>query len=353
MSDKPGEPAAKPDAKPVAVAPTPAGKGTPIAAAPATNAPAAKVKTGANLWAIGAAVRAFCNIPLDFYPRLGAKARSMSSEDIVRKFSEAMDGWGNIPTLSTKATDGAIDLDTALDLAKASLEEAKSQTEYQDQKATRLLTVTTLLTALAGAFFSNFASDFPLRTIHLAEREHWLLVATYGFFLLFVLFALTGSLVTFHATRTRFRYPAHATVAKQDGPTRSFLFYREIIGVTPEGWANSFVTVGADKTSAAIRSDLGIEYFRNYVSEAYLIAAKTADKLRHLQPGQSLLAFALRCLIVYVVLLAIVAATLTPTKPAPAPTAITIVAPVEPVRVKIESTPKPTQSAAHGAVAGT
>ena len=54
-------------------------------------------------------------------------------------------------------------LDDAIELAKASLDEVKAQTEYQDQKAMRLLTVTTFLSALSGALFVNFSANYPLR----------------------------------------------------------------------------------------------------------------------------------------------------------------------------------------------
>src|SRR5690606_29402250 len=99
-------------------------------------------------------------------------------------------------------------LDKAIELARASLNEAKQQTEYQDQKATRLLTVTTFLTALAGAFFATFSGDYPLHTLgSVSGQPFYLLLATYLAFVMFVVSALAGALVTFHATRTRFKYP--------------------------------------------------------------------------------------------------------------------------------------------------
>jgi len=234
-------------------------------------------------------------------------------------------------------------LDDAIDLAKASLAEVKAQTEYQDGKATRLLTITTFLTALAGAFFTSFASDYPLRT--LTDQSGWIygmVLSTHLAFLAFVLFALAGALVTFHATRTRFKYPALATVGSQVGPAKSFLFFREIIGVTPTGWANSFVTVAqsADgKPVAKLRSDLKIEYLKNYVTEGYLIAAKTTDKLRYLQPAQSLLASSLRCLLIYVVLLSVTYSTIQPTKGKPVASKVELVKAPKPLDVRVVPPP--------------
>ncbi|MEP9403667.1 hypothetical protein [Sphingomonas sp. VNH70] len=318
----------------------------PIATAATSPAPgdasvtSAKVRTGASLWMPGAAVRSFFDIPLGFYPRLGEPSKSVTPEQIVAQLvgpGGAMEHWDTLDP-----TDDA--LDDAIDLAKASLEEAKAQTEYQDGKATRLLTVTTFLTALAGAFFASFATDYPLRTLaDQAGGTYWLLLFTYLAFLAFVLFALGGALVTFHATRTRFKYPATATVAKQAGPTKSFLFFREIIGVTPAGWANSFVTVAdaSGKLAATLRPDLKIEYLKNYVVEAYLVAAKAADKLRYLQPAQSLLAWALRCLLIYIVLLTFSQSMIKPTKPAAQASKVEVIKAPQPLPVQIIAQPAP------------
>jgi len=56
-------------------------------------------------------------------------------------------------------------------------------------------------------------------------------------------------------------------------------------------------------------------YLSNYVGEAYLVAAKTADKLRYLEPAQSLLAWALRALILFVICVAMSQAFVAPPTP--------------------------------------
>jgi len=276
----------------------------------------AKLRTGARLSSFGAILRALFNVNIDFYPRLGkTKIKSISSKAIIAEMIEAMRPWKAISPSDPN-------LDKAIELARASLNEAKQQTEYQDQKATRLLTVTTFLTALAGAFFATFSGDYPLRTlVSVSGTPLYLLLATYLAFAMFVVFALAGALVTFHGTRTRFKYPPEATVQTQVGPTRSFLFFREIIGVSPTGWANSFVNLGnlEDQQDTALRADLKVQYLQNYVTEAYLVSAKTADKLRYLQPAQNLLACSLRFLLCYVALLIAVTASIEPTRPANEP----------------------------------
>lgn len=127
-----------------------------------------------------------------------------------------------------------------------------------------------------------------------------------------------------------------------------------MIGVTPEGWAGSFVTVeGEGSTQTAILNPhLKIEYLKNYVSEAYLIAAKTADKLRYLQPAQSLLSYALRCLMVYILLLAWVVTHLPPTKPATPPTKVEVVAEPQPLHVRVEPPATPVSPPAPPAKGG-
>ncbi|MER9947353.1 hypothetical protein [Mesorhizobium sp. M0047] len=293
-----------------------------------TGPRAEKIGTDADLGWFRAIVRSFFDRSIDFYPRLGAqKIESVSSAVIIKEMVEATKHWKEIDPSD-------LQLDKAIELARASLNEAKQQTEYQDQKATRLLTVTTFLTALAGAFFAAFSSDYPLQTI--SAVPFWckvLLAATYLTFFLFVLSALTGALVTFHGTRTTFKYPAEATVDGQAGPTRSYLFFREMIGVSPTGWVNSFVTTQEKdgKKVAVLRSDLKVKYLENYVSEAYLVATKTADKLRYLQPAQILLACALRFLIVFIVLLMIAKTAINPTKPTPGSCGIELTLSREPV----------------------
>jgi len=263
-----------------------------------------KLPTRAKLWWPAALLLSFVNWSVDFYPRLtsGRRMRSVKTEAIIAQHVEATTDWARL-----KAT--REELDDAIALAKASLDEVKAQTEYQDQKATRLLTVTTFLSALSAGLYAAFNGAHPMAAIWSdGPVAGWLQVGAHLAFLAFVVAVLGGMLITFHATRTRFKYPSEATAKKESGSTRSFLFFREVIGVTPTGWAQSFVAAAADGADVTLRTDLKVDYLKNYVGEAYLIAAKTADKLRYLEPAQSLLAWALRCLLIFVVLIAVITA---------------------------------------------
>ncbi|WP_041747978.1 hypothetical protein [Bradyrhizobium cosmicum] len=196
-------------------------------------------------------------------------------------------------------------LDSLIEHGRESLDEVKELTEYEDQKATRLLTIVTFLTALAGVLFTRYVDLYPLRAVFAQYGGYSfravLVVAGYIVFLLFVLSAVCGALIVFHATRIRFKYPSLliGTRAGEGKPTRSFLFFREIVQVTPKDWADSFLedSTGGKK----IREDLRLSFFKNYVTESYLVAAKVGDKLRYLSPAQNLLWNSIRIFLVWLI----------------------------------------------------
>lgn len=246
---------------------------------------------------------------LDFYPRVKNAEGTIISLDtraMVKEFTEATQDWAKLK---------ADDLEYPIKLARQSLDESKDQTEYQDQKATRLLTVTTFLTALSGALFTRFNDIYPLGTLW--ARPFWgtgLLILGYGIFGLFLLTALAGALVTFHATRTRFKYPKQESAAREAGDPNSRLFYAGVISIRPKAWAGAFVTLPAAGTDPAPRDDIVQAYYRDLVGEAYLVAAKAADKLRYLEPAQSLLSASLKCLLFWLALLPIIVIAVDPKK---------------------------------------
>ena len=266
---------------------------------------------------IGALATALLDRKIDHFPTVSVgneESDPASAENIMPDLAKAMAAWSKLPD------DKKCTLDEALEFAKASLTEVKSATEYQDGKASRLLTVTSFVSALAGFLFSAFWAAYPVQTIR--PQDNVLLIlpaAAYLSFVLFVLSALGGAVTTFHATRTRFKYPIKPR-PNAGGIAVSYLFHGGILGVTPKAWANSFVH---ERPDGAQFQDLKLNYFRNYVAETYLVAAKTADKLRLLQPAQSMLSWALRFLLLFATLFALSAALVPSTKPAAVPTVIT------------------------------
>lgn len=192
-----------------------------------------------------------------------------------------------------------------LDRAKESLKEVKDLTEYQDQKAARLLTIVAFLTAAAGALFAKMLDAYPIHQVFLESTgKGAFLAVAYGLFGLFLILVACGALVIFHATQSRFVWPKEKSDEAKYQKANSFLFYQSIFRTDPVGWSSSFV----DHTSAKDSPDrLTPIYYKNYISEAYLIAAKLGDKLRYLQPGQQLLQYAIRILLIWLLLLFAVA----------------------------------------------
>ncbi|MDF0541193.1 hypothetical protein PX699_02460 [Sphingobium sp. H39-3-25] len=273
---------------------------------------------------------------LDFYPRVKDATGTIISLDtraMVKEFNEAAQDWAKLK---------ADDLDEAIKLARQSLDESKDQTEYQDQKATRLLTVTTFLTALSGALFTRFNDTYPFGTLW--DRSCWatgLLVLGYAVFGLFLLTALAGALVTFHATRTRFKYPKQESAAREAGDPNSRLFYSGVISIRPKAWASTFVGTPASGIDPTPRHDIVQAYYRDLVGETYLVAAKTADKLRYLEPAQSLLSASLKCLLLWLFLLPFIAVAVDPKKAVHPPLHVDVSASGKPIRIETVSAPLP------------
>lgn len=273
---------------------------------------ATTVATSATLGRVAAIWNALLWRNVDFYPRItqDGAVSTLDAVLVVREMEMASARW---PTLDDNQA-----LKMATDFAKQSLAEVKAQTEYQDQKATRLLTITTILSALSGALFSRFADAYPIDTIVVQPFANALLLGfCYAAFVAFVIASLSGALVTFHATRTRFKYPPYQTTEEQERDPESMLFYGGLIRSRPSAWMRGWVTAAPDgdaDNKPTLRSDLQQRYFRHLVSETYLVAAKTADKLRYLEPAQSLLAISLRCLFLWLLLLASVSILIPATK---------------------------------------
>lgn len=190
-----------------------------------------------------------------------------------------------------------------IDLAKNSLDEVKQLTEYQDQKASRLLTIIAFLTAAAGAIFPKITETYPYH--HYADLplgpDSLVLLLYWGFFA-FVVLVVSGALVTFHATQTRFVWPKGNSDSASEEKVKSFLFFRSILTTKPEVWGKAFCNdSNATEPSVSMLSD----YYKNYIVEAYLVACKVGDKLRYLGPAQNILLFAIRVLLLWILILAL------------------------------------------------
>ncbi|WP_338638368.1 hypothetical protein [Burkholderia pyrrocinia] len=250
-----------------------------------------------NLSMLGAVMHAFLGREVAYYPR--QEGISVEAGVYLKEIEDAL-----------KPLDEMAHIDERyLDRAKDSLAEVKNLTEYQDQKSARLLTIIAFLTAAAGALFAKFIDAYPLRQLFEVSWVYGVPVAiVYLAFGLFIVFVAFGALVSFHATQTRFVWPEIKAV-RQGGAkdvdrsdeaifdeALSHLFFKSIIRTKPDGWANSFVKKVASDNG---ENSLTVRYYKNYISESYLVAAKCGDKLRYLQPAQKLLQCSIRLLIVW------------------------------------------------------
>lgn len=238
---------------------------------------------------------------LTHYPRQEKTKENIPSKDMLVSIGK------ELASLSFESSDPAkpVDIKLLIDRAKDSLEEVKKQTEYQDGKAGRLLTIVAFLTAAVGTVFGKFVDIYPLHpALATGGATSFWVASTYVLFGAYLLFIAGGAMVTFHAMSTRFVWPAGGNLADQD-KVRSLLFFQQIIRTKPEAWGRAF---------AGDKNELLREYYKNYVAEAYLIATKVADKLRYLDPGQRLLLGGVRLLLGLFIFIMLTFALVPPTK---------------------------------------
>jgi hypothetical protein len=199
----------------------------------------------------------------------------VAAQDETARMAEELAAW--------KPGDG--DLDLLWPLAKSSLETVTHLTEYEDEKANRILTAMSFQSALAGLVFAATVkafSDTHVLTYHvigppeLTYLLRFVLIASaLGPFALYCFWLTRGAFNVLSAVTPRFNEPQ--SFRSSGGKPKSRLFYRRIVEVSPEDWAKAF--------SQQAISDVRADYIKNAVLESYLIAEKIADKLRQLDVG--------------------------------------------------------------------
>jgi hypothetical protein len=203
-------------------------------------------------------------------------------------------------------------VDTVHDLARASLNEVKGLTEYEDGKVSRLLTVVAFLSAVIGATFTRFASDYawPDVATYASTIGWWFPFSTYVAFFLYVTTVTVAVVMILGAIKPKFNLPASWSNLDTTGLPSSMLFYKGILDVTARDWACAFIQETGDKGKR-----LKAYYAKCYISEAYLVAEKVADKLRVVSPGVEVLRWAMMVLFGFFVLYAATGVFVVPTKP--------------------------------------
>lgn len=197
-----------------------------------------------------------------------------------------LDGWTIPPDALDRVHEGA----------KASLAEVKALTEYEDGKASRLLTIAAFLSAAVAAVFSRFSTDYPWPGFGAVDTDRLsaLTIATYAAFFAYVLLVTVSVLIILSAVKPRFNIPKTWTAGSKADRPPSMLFYKGILDVTAPTWAEAFIGLGTNKGD-----DLKAYYAKCYIAESYLIAEKVADKLRLLSPGVATLQAAMWVLVVF------------------------------------------------------
>jgi len=200
-------------------------------------------------------------------------------------------------------------LDRVHDAAKASLTEVKALTEYEDGKVSRLLTVVAFLSAVVGAVFTRFASDYSWPSLDPSSRLNWFLPSlTYLAFFAYIIMVTwaVGRILT--AIRPTFNIP-ETWRGPGAGLPSSMVFYRGILDVDARTWGETFEKLGATDGKS-----LKSYYAKCYVTEAYLVAEKVAEKLQRLEPGIDALRRAMGVLIAFFLLFGATVVLVDPTR---------------------------------------
>lgn len=173
--------------------------------------------------------------------------------------------------------------EVAESLSKESLESVTRLTEYQDDKANRILTAAALLATLAGVLYSALAprdtsQNVVFTSSKLSTGAQILLWGFHGLFAAFCLCVAVGTFLVILGIRPRFRLP----VAADGKPSviGSPLFAIDIAKRSIADWTSLF----ASKSEA----DLSCHYTRSRVLEIHLVAEKVVEKLRVVQLGVGL-----------------------------------------------------------------
>ena len=198
------------------------------------------------------------------------------------------------------------------DAARASLNEVKSLTEYEDGKVSRLLTIIAFLSAVVGAVFTRLAADYAWPTLgRFAWSWAWLLpAAAYLSFFIYIILVTWSVMTVLGGIRPTFNAPASWTGHGKAGLPPSMLFYKGILDVSALKWGEAFEQLTGDDAL-----ELKRYYAKCYVAEAYLVAEKVADKLKIVSPGVNLLRLAMAVLLMFFTLFSATIVAVDPTRP--------------------------------------
>jgi len=201
--------------------------------------------------------------------------------------------WNDQPTALKaehfKRLDGWVAPDEALDqleaMSRKSLDEVKSLTEHQDEKANRILTAIAFLSAFAGLLFQTWK----------AEDATGLLASSVEIsFFLYAVTLVLGALLSIWAIQPQFNVPGREIWNSKDD-VGSRLFFLLIVEATPDAWISQF--------DGLTPKQLQMRYIRDNVRETYLVAEKVGLKIARLDHAVLLLKSSVFMLLVSTVLI--------------------------------------------------
>jgi uncharacterized integral membrane protein (TIGR00697 family) len=199
-----------------------------------------------------------------------------TEEDCLREMKTELENFN--------PTDPAI-LNGFYELSKKSLEEVKHLTEYEDEKANRILTAVAFLSALGGLLFVTLVPRNYSGAVLGLNNWNWPSWCYYVSFALFLFFLVLGTLLVVWALKPRFNIPpSWGKMSKSDSneiEPSSFLFFEQILKTGPQEWAGAFCKGSADQVKA--------KYIKCNITETYLVSDKIRKKLNYMQPGIFLL----------------------------------------------------------------
>jgi hypothetical protein len=196
------------------------------------------------------------------------------------------------------------DLPTLRELTAKSLDAVTHLTEYEDEKANRILTAMAFISAFAGVLFAAIIGHYSnayLQQLKSASHCRFLLVeAGYGIFAIYATVLSVGVGFSLYGMMPRFNLPK---AWKSPGSfPKSFLFFEKINEIAPADWANAFINTASD--------ELTFHHVKNNVLESYLVSGKIPQKLGPLKKASRLYIASTCILVLWVVLTAIAVASI-------------------------------------------
>lgn len=192
-------------------------------------------------------------------------------------------------SLTNLKIDTATDLEIYHSLTSRSLDSVIHLTEYEDQKANRILTASAFLSALAGVIFSTLVPKYENGTILLTQHWNFPVWCYYISFSLYIVCLLLGSFLVIYALAPRFKNPLAWNENVPGSEPGSLLFFEKLLENRPKTWIEFY----SKKTFIELQT----KYIKGNIAESYIISQKIRDKLAYLQPGISLLNTAVLILI--------------------------------------------------------